>query len=65
MQLTKVLLKKLKKGTFFKRKETSTRIFTRQEYDRHSGKYSCRPEDDINDCLYLSGGTAVFIGFEY
>lgn len=59
------LIKSLKKGDFFKRKESAKKVYTKQDYDRDERKYICHDESDISNFLYLKGDTKVFIGFDY
>jgi len=55
----------LKVGEYFKRKETSKEIYTRQEYCRYNKKYTGDAESDISKQIYLKKDTIVFIDFEY
>ena len=59
------LIQDLKKGEFFKRKESSKKVYTRQEFDQSEKRYMCDDESDISNYLYLKKNTKVFIGFDY
>ena len=55
----------LELGEYFKRKESSKKVWTRQEYDRSEKKYECHDESDISGFMYLKKGTQVYVGFDY
>jgi hypothetical protein len=66
---TTSMLKDLKKGDFFKRKETAKKVFIRDHYNRKDSwgpaSYWCSDVDSIGDGIQLKPTTIVFINFEY
>lgn len=58
-------IKDLKRGEYFKRKESSKTVFKRGEYCAATKKYSASPTEDMNRVISLSGDTKVFTEFEY
>ncbi len=55
----------LKKGEFFKRKESAKKVYEKSVYCRENKKYECVNFDDINDFIYLKKGTKVFVNFDF
>ncbi len=64
-----IKLKDLKQGEYFKRKETSQKVFIRQHFNRKNqwGPASiwCGDSEAIGDGIELNPNTIVFINFEY
>tara|TARA_R110002153_G_scaffold196723_4_gene350116 strand:- start:1183 stop:1392 length:210 start_codon:yes stop_codon:yes gene_type:complete len=64
-----IKLKDLKLGSFFKRKETSKKVFTRDHFNRKNqwGPASiwCGDVEAWGDGIELNPNTIVFINFEY
>ncbi len=60
-------IKDLPKGTFFKLKVDSKKVYIRWGYIKESGinKYECSNFDDINEFIYLKGTTEVLTDFEF
>ena len=58
-------IKALKKGEFFKLKETASRVYVRGEYDRSSRKYCCFAFDDVCMERLLKGDKLVYVGFTF
>lgn len=59
-------LKELKKGDFFKLKDSdTTTVYVRGEYDRSTKTYSCFKFEDVNDERFLKGSKNVFVGFTF
>lgn len=59
-------LKELKKGDFFKLKDSDTAtVYVRGEYDRSTKTYSCFKFEDVNDERFLKGSKNVFVGFTF
>lgn len=62
--MTPVLLRDLKKGDFFKLKNSETAtVFVRDDYDRSSKKYSYYAFDDICRFGMRKGTTIVYKDF--
>jgi hypothetical protein len=60
--MTKIQLKDLPFGAYFKRKPTAKKEFIRDEYCRSLKKYFCMPENDVwGSGLPLKGSTVVYI----
>ena len=58
-------IKELPMGEFFKRKENSKKVYTREDYYRPEKKYQCDDFGDIGNAIYLDGSTMVFVDFEF
>lgn len=59
-------LKELKKGDFFKLKDSDTAtVYVRGEYDRSTKTYSCFKFEDVNDERFFKGSKKVFVGFTF
>lgn len=58
-------VKELKRGEFFKRKESSGKVYMRGEFCRDIKKFECDDFNDISRSIYLRGDTVVFVGFEF
>lgn len=58
-------LKELKRGEFFKLKETSNRVYIKGEYDRSEKRYCCTAWDDANAWRMLDGNKLVYAGFVF
>ena len=52
-------------GEFFKIKENSKKVYTREDYYRPEKKYQCGDFEDIGNAIYLKGETLVFVDFEF
>lgn len=67
--MKKVLLKTLKSGDAFKRKEDSQKIYIREHYNRKDqfgpASFCCTDYEDICRSIQLKPTTAVFVGFEF
>jgi hypothetical protein len=63
--MTKVALKDVKKGDYFKRKADAKTVFVRDEYDRVYKKFEAFDFEDINRFIFLKGSTQVYIDFEF
>lgn len=55
----------IKKGTFFKRKEISKKVYIRKEYNRSAKAYACVNFDDISDYIYIKKGKLIYTNFEF
>lgn len=59
-----MLLKELKKGDYFTRKEllypNDNQVWIRGDYDRTTKRYSCINWSDINREIFLKGDTKVY-----
>lgn len=55
----------IKRGEFVKRKPDATKVYTRGDYDRSSGKFSLVDAEDINREVWVKKGTKLFVGFSY
>ena len=64
-----IILKDLKKGQFFKRKESSKKVFVREHFNRKDayGPASiwCGDAESWGDGIELNPKTKVFIGIDY
>tara|TARA_R110002020_G_scaffold461532_1_gene680477 strand:+ start:251 stop:496 length:246 start_codon:yes stop_codon:yes gene_type:complete len=67
-----VALKDLPKGTFFKRSETTDKVYIKDSYARGEdylgrklNKYECIDFDDTNHIIMIKGNKEVFINFEF
>ena len=64
-----IKLKALKQGEYFKRKESSQKVFVREHFNRKNylGPASiwCGDVDSIGDGIELNPNTIVFVNFEY
>lgn len=59
-------LKELKKGDFFKLKDSDTAtVYVKGEYDRSTKIYSCFKFEDVNDERFFKGSKKVFVGFTF
>lgn len=58
-------IKSLKKGDFFKLKESANRVYVRGEYDRSSRKYACFAFDDVCYERMFKGEKLVCVGFTF
>lgn len=58
-------INQLKKGDFFKRKETSKDVYVYDGFNRSTKKYSAFKFEDISDFMEFKKGTKVFIDFEF
>lgn len=59
-------LKELKKGDFFKLKDSDTAtVYVKGEYDRSTKTYSCFKFEDVNAERFLKGSKKVFVGFTF
>ena len=58
-------IKNLKKGEFIKRKEDSTKVYIKGDYDRATKSYSCIAYDDINKEIFIKANKKVFYGFTF
>ena len=58
-------IKNLKKGEFIKRKEDSTQVYIKGDYDRATKRYSCIAYDDINKEIFIKANKKVFYGFTF
>ena len=59
-------LKELKKGDFFKLKDSDTAtVYVKGEYDRSTKTYSCFKFEDVNDERFFKGSKKVFVGFTF
>ena len=63
------ILKDLKQGDFFKRKESAKKVFIREHFNRKdaNGPASiwCSEAESICDGMELKPTTVVFVDFEY
>lgn len=58
-------IKSLKKGDFFKLKESANRVYVRGEYDRSTRKYACLAFDDVCYERMFKGEKLVFTEFTF
>lgn len=58
-------VKELKKGEFFKLKESANRVYVRDDYDRSEKKYSCFAFDDVCAYRMFKGDKLVYVGFTF
>lgn len=59
-------LKELKKGDFFKLKDSDTAtVYVKGEYDRSTKTYSCFKFEDVNDERFFKGSKKVFVDFTF
>ena len=59
-------LKELKKGDFFKLRDSDTAtVYVKGEYDRSTKTYSCFKFEDVNDERFFKGSKKVFVGFTF
>ena len=59
-------LKDLKRGEFFKLKDSPTSpMWVRSEYCRSERKYSCYKYDDVNHESFFKGDRIVFTDFYF
>lgn len=64
--MREVTIKEIKRGTFFKFRNTDTSpVWVRGEYIREAKKYSCYKFDDVNHERLTKGSQEVFIDFEF
>lgn len=64
--MEKAIIKELKKGTYFKFKDSETApVWVRGEYIREAKKYSCYKFDDVNHEKLTKGSQEVFINFVF
>ena len=67
--MKKVLLKTLKSGDVFKRKEDSQKIYIREHYNRKDqfgpASFCCSDYEDCGRWIQLKPTTAVFVGFDF
>ena len=67
MILKAVLLKNLKKGSWFTRNPieypSDRQVFIRDDYNRSEGRFECVRYSDINDYILLKGDTIVYTDF--
>lgn len=56
---------KLKKGEFFKLKESANEVWVKDDYNRHTKKYSAYAFDDISKFREFKKGREVFTEFEF
>lgn len=62
----KTTVKEIKKGTYFKFKNSETApVWIRGEYVREAKKYSCYRFDDVNHERLTKGSQEVFVDFEF
>jgi hypothetical protein len=60
-----VSIETLAKDEFFKRKETSKKVYLTKGYCRINKAYEAVNWDDISDSIYLKKGKQVFTNFEF
>jgi hypothetical protein len=58
-------LKELPRGNYFKRSETSRKVYVKGHYSRTLKKWSCIAMDDHCFELFLKPETPVFFNFNY
>jgi hypothetical protein len=58
-------IKNIVRGSFFKRKETSNRVYVKGHYCRTLKKWSCIAHDDHCQELFLKSDTPIFTDFIY
>ena len=59
-------IKNLKKGEYFKLKDSETApVYVRGEYERSTKKYSCYRFDDVSAERFFSGDKEVYDHFEF
>ena len=59
-------IKNLKKGEYFRLKDSGTAtVQVRGEYERSSKKYSCCRFDDMSAERFFSGDKQVYVDFEF
>jgi hypothetical protein len=63
--MQKIILKKVKKGDFVKRKEDAQTVYIRGDYCPIAKAYSLTDTEDINREIFIKGDKPVFIGFTY
>lgn len=64
--MIKTTIKELKRGDFFRLKETDTApVWVRDEYDRSSRKYYGYKWEDVNHGRGFKSSQTVFVGFTY
>ena len=66
--MVEVLLKDLKKGTYFTRKPienpTESQVYIKDDYNRTDGKYICLKWNDVlGGGIELKGTTKVYVDF--
>lgn len=55
----------IKQGEFFKRRESTNRIYEKGAYCRTNKAYECINVNDINKVIYIKSKKPIFIDFEY
>ena len=63
--MTIVKLSTVKNGEYFKKSETSKKVYIRGPFDRYSKAYSCRDFEDVNREIFVKGTTNVAVGFTF
>lgn len=58
-------IESLKKGDFFKLKESAKEVWVKDEYNRHTKRYTAHSFDDVCKFKELKKATNVFIDFEF
>lgn len=58
-------LKDVKKGDFFKRKESAKKVYIKGDYDRETKTFECTECTDIGRSIFLKSSTMVFAGIEF
>jgi len=65
MMTTKIKMKHVKKGEYFKRTETASVVYVRGDYAREEKKFESSDFNDVNKFIYIKGDKEVFVGFDF
>jgi hypothetical protein len=58
-------LRDLARGEFFRLSPRSNKTWSKENYDRSSGSFSCIDFDNINNERFIKGSQLVFVEFDF
>lgn len=63
--MKQICLKNVKRGDYFKRFPSSSKVYIRGDYERIGKKYSCIDYDDSCREIFLKGSAVVYIDLDF